>query len=280
MATSIDNIDKLTVAQEAINATPSILHSLKAFSVEISGESVLGDGVLVPVVTAGTSATATNGAGVNFLTDGSSTIELVEVKITESKKQQAELTITQFAKLGQFFPRFTESSVNAINNDVVASIYGALTETAYTGTVVVSSWSESAPTLKALYSLVEKAKGTGKINPNDVYVLMPSSTYASLKADLDSLPREAALGFTVVPVYASGFAKTAIMDKSALAVGFGADQGFSNEEFSYVANAADGVGYGIHIIEDPKARLKTLAIVANYGFAVTNANGLLWASAT
>lgn len=279
MATTISNLQVVELAQKAINAKAGFADSLKPFSKQFDGNVAFGNGISVPVFTAG----AADGT-LDFNTDGSSTTVFTNVLLTSAAKGQVVIPAYQYAQLERYVETLTGGLVDKVQKTITDVAYAQFNVTNWpiaSNKVVISAWSESAPTLPALYSVVEAAKKTGKLDPTNIKVLMPSTTYGLMRGVLDALARPADLGFEVVPVYASTLTQTALTDGSAVGIGIGADYGVSMvEEFEYFASSDNQIGYGLHIIPNGNGNSYTLAVRSIYGTKVLNTTGFLWASAS
>lgn len=279
MSTSIASIELVSLAQDLVNKFSGFGDSLKPFNTVFDGEVSLGNSVIVPMFATTDSLTASGSAGLDFSTDGSDAVTTAKVTVSETTKKQVNLKSHEFAKLGNFAPQMINGMLNKISKNVIDAAYALVTSGNFAG-VVSASWSESAPTLEKLNTLVEKAKSSGKLDPTSIKVLMPAAGYAVIKTAYQALARDAAgaLDFTLIPVYNSGFTKTCITDGSAIAIGFGADCGEDGEQFSFVQSADNTIGYGLHVIADPKYSQKIIGLRSNYGVKVVNPDGLLFAA--
>lgn len=280
MPTSISNLAVIQVTQDAVNSFQGFADSLKPFKTKYDETTYYNNGVSVPVVIPG----AADGT-LDFNTDGSNAINFQTVMLTSAAKSQTVIPAYQYAQLGNVIDK-------ALINGMLTRVSKAVTDVAYsqfnttnwpiaTNKVVVSAWSESAPTLPALYSVVEAAKRTGKLDPTNLIVLMPSTTYAVIKAVLDQTLRIVNPGFEVVPVYASSITQTCITDGSAVGLAFGVDAGVEmTEQFEYFATTDNSGGYGLHLIPNANGNAWTIAVRSIYGTKVLNNTGFLWASAS
>lgn len=279
MPTNISNLQVVELTQKSINAKVGFADSLKPFSKQFDGSVAYGNGISVPVFTAG----AADGT-LDFNTDGSSTTVFTNVLLTSAAKGQVVIPAYQYAQLERYVETLTGGLVDKVQKTITDVAYAQFNVTNWpiaSNKVVVSAWSESAPTLPALYSVVEAAKKTGKLDPTNIKVLMPSTTYGLMRGVLDALARPADLGFEVVPVYAPTLTQTALTDGSAVGIGIGADYGVSMvEEFEYFASSDNQIGYGLHIIPNGNGNSYTLAVRSIYGTKVLNTTGFLWASAS
>lgn len=278
MATTISNLQVIELAQKEVNAKAGFVDSLKPFSKQFDGTAPFNNGVSVPVITPG----APDGS-LDFNTDGSNSIVFTNVLLTSAAKSQTNIPSYQYEQLDQYLTGLVGGQLDRVQKQITDTAYAQFNTTNWSvasNKVVVSAWSESAPTLAALYSVVEAAKKTGKLDPNNVKVLMPSATYGLMRGVLDALARPADLGFEVIPVYASTLTQTALTDGTAVGVAIGKDFGVSSEEFEFFAASDNSIGYGFHIIPDAKGSGYIVAIRAIYGTKVLNTTGFLWASAS
>lgn len=275
MATTITNAGLIERGQKAVLSFSGFDDSTKAFIKGFNSTALYGNGVSVPVITTG----AVNTSSMDFATDDSNSIVFKNVVINKSAKTQFVLPGYQAAQLEPNFNQMIDAMLLKVSKQITDTAYAMFNVTKWpvaSNKVVVAAWSETAPTLTALYSCVEAAKKTGKLDPNGIKVLMPSATYGLLKGALDSLPREAALGFEVIPVYAASITQTCITDTSAVALAIGADIGVGPEQFEYITNADNSIGFGIHIIEDDKLQNITVAVRATYAVEYANDTAFLW----
>lgn len=275
MATSITNLSLVERGQKAVNAYSGFEDTTKPFIKAFNAGVVYGNGISVPVIATG----AVNTSSLDFLTDDSNSITFKNVVLNKIATQKFILPSYQSAQLEQHFNSMIDAMIRKTAKQVTDTSYAMFNTTNWpiaSNKVVVATWSETAPTIAALYSLVEAAKKTGKLDPYSLKVLMPSATYGLLKAALDALPRETALGFEIIPVYATSLAQTAITDTSALALAVGSDVGVGAEEFEFIPSSNGDIGFGVHIIEDAKARNVTVAVSTVYAVEIANATGFLW----
>lgn len=278
MPTSIAAIEVSSVATELVNKSSGFGDSLKPFTTVFDGDVVLGNSVIVPVFSTSTSLTASGSAGLDFSSSNSNSVTTAKVIVENTSKQQTDLKVTEFAKLGTYAPKMITQMLDNINKDIIDYVYSFVTSANFAG-VVSANWSESAPTLEKLNTLVEKAKASRKLNKNSIKVLIPSAGYAIIKTAYQALARDAAgsLDYELIPVYNSAFTRTAVTDGTGIAIGFGADQGMG-EEFTFIPSADDSVGYGLHVVTDLIKRQRSFCLICNYGVKVVNADGLLFAA--
>lgn len=275
MATNISNLQVVELAQKAINSFNGFQDSTKPFAKAFDGSVYYGNGVNVPVITPGVASNS-----LSFATDDSNTIAFNTVLVNTIAKNQIAVPNYQYEQLGQYLSSVIDSLVSTVSMQVSTAAYSLLTSANFTTTVAGTGWSESAPTLPALYKFVEKAKATGKINPNNVVVVMPSSTYAGAKSVLDALPREASLGFTLVPTYNANLTSTWITDGSAIGLGIGGDAGVKSgvEEFEFFTSTDAQIGYGLHIIPDAINQKFIVGLRTIFGTKVLNTTGAIYAA--
>lgn len=272
MAT-VTNSELIEMAQTVINTNGKIADDLKAFTVAFDGDVLPGDSVLVPVIKFGSSVKN----GTDFSSNGSNSVEMKKVGLTSAAYHPTPFTDVEWRKVNTLAKDVLEGSVDIIGREITDIGYSLFTSANFSG-VVSANWSESAPTLEKLRVLVEKAKGSGKLNRQKIKVLMPSNTYAIISDAYDARYRDVNPGFEIIPVYSESFTKTWVTDGSAIAVGFGADVGNDSEEFEYIQSSTGKVGYGIHIYSTPVLRQKMLLVNCSWGWAITNANGALAAA--
>ena len=274
MATQIIGLNLSDLGQNPINTNSVITDDLSPFSIAFDQTVLPGNGVLVPVTIpgAGTVKDATN---VDFMTDGTNTVQMKNVIVTSAGTDQFNIKNYQYAQMEYIISSLMPSMISNAAKSITDDVYSLLTSANFANTVSVG-WSESAPTLDKLYKLIETARGTGKFKKDGITVLMPGPTYGAGRAMFDNLNRDitANLDFKIVPVYKAGFTTTWVVDSSCIAVGFGGEVGGgSASEFEFVPASNGKVGYGIHLIHDDKAKQKIIGVVANYGKMITNVNG-------
>lgn len=279
MATSIASIELVSMTQELVNKYSGFGDSLKPFTTVFDGEVTLGNSVIVPIFATTDSATASGSAGLDFSTDGTDAVTTAKVTVSETAKKQINMKSHEWAKLGTFAPQMINLMLQKISKNVIDTAYALITSANFPG-VVSASWSESAPTLEKLNTLVEKAKASGNFDRTSIKVLIPFAGYGVIKTAYQALARDAAgsLDFELIPVYATSFTKTVVTDGSAIAVGFGADFGEDGEQFSFIQSSENTIGYGLHVIADPKYSQKIIGLRSNYGVKVVNSTGLAFAA--
>lgn len=279
MATTITNLALVERAQNAINSYSGFADSTKPFLKSFDKDVFYGNTVSLPVFSTG----AVNTTSLDFATDDSNSIVYKPIAVNKIAKTQFIIPAYQAKQLENNFNTMIDGLIQKVGKQITDTAYGVYSSANFpvaSNKVVVAAWNEASPTLAALYSVVEKAKSSGRLDPFGCKVLMPAATYAGIKSVLDSLPRDASLGFEVVPVYNTGFTQTAITDGSAVGLGIGADMGVGAEQFEFISNADNTLGFGVHIIEDAKYNNITIAVRSFYGHDLLNTTGFLWASAS
>lgn len=279
MATTITNLALVERAQTAINSYSGFADSTKPFLKSFDKDVFYGNSVSLPVLSTGAVSTT----ALDFLTDDSNGVNYKNVAVTSIAKTQIILPAYQAKQLEIHFSSMIDGFVQKVGKQITDTAYGLFSSANFpvaSNKVVVAAWNEASPTLAALYSVVEKAKASFRIDPFNVKVLMPAATYAAIKSVLDSLPRDASLGFEVIPVYNAGFVQTAVTDGSAVGLGIGADTGIGAEQFEFISNADNTLGFGIHIIEDALRNNITIGVRSFFGAGLLNTTGFLWASAS
>lgn len=269
MAT-VTNSELIEIAQTVINTNGKMADNLKAFTVAFDGTVLPGDSVLVPVIKYG--ATVKNGS--DFSSDGSNSVEMKKVSLVSAAYHPTPFTDIEWRKVNAMAPKIIKGSMDIIGNDVTDTLYGQLTSANFSG-VVSANWTEATASLEKLRVLVEKAKGTGKLDRNNIKVLMPSDTYGIIADAYDARYRDINPGFEIIPVRSESFTKTWVTDGSAIAVGFGADVGNDAEDFEYIESSDSTIGYGLHIYSDAEKRKKKIVLNTSWGWVVANANGAL-----
>lgn len=276
MATTISNQGLQTIGQKAVIALSGFQDSMAPFTIAYDGNVFKGDAVKVPVFSYGATSTSSD-----FQTDDSNSATLVSVIANTVAKQQIDLAPQDFDRLKGVSEAMVKGMIIKAAKNVSDAAY-TLLNSSFTFTAgnkaVVAAWSEAAPTLAALQATVGTALATGKIDPSNVIVGMPSSTYFAFMAVLNALPRDVNLGFKIVPVFSSAITKTFITDASAVGVGLAADNGTNYEEVENFTTENDSLGYALHVIHQPAKQVVTTGVRLIYGTALLNSTGLLWAA--
>lgn len=282
MPTGITNLSFVEKAQKEINSVQGFADSTKPFALGFNSNTLYGNAVAVPVFSAGTAGTA-----YDFATDGSSTTTFTNITVNTPANHIMVVPSYQYAQLTQYGDTSVKGAIDIVLNKISDAGYAAFNTTNWplvSNKVISSAWSEATPTLAALEVAVQAAIATKKLNRANIIVLMPSGTYAVIKALLNSLNRDikSALGYDIVPVYAAGFNQTAITDGSAVGIAIGQDIATPEvmEEFEFLVDAESTFGIGFHKFGDAKARSVTIALSAQYGVSKLNATGFKWVAAS
>lgn len=278
MASTITNLAVTTLSQAQINATNGFGDSIKPFTTAFDDAVLYGNAVSIPVVTPGASGTA-----LNWATDDSNSVVFTSVTVNKVAKEQLNVPSYQYVQLEKYLRNGVIGGLaKKVNATVVSAAYALFTTTNFATKSVSSAWSDSAPTIAALNTAVEYTKATGKVDPNNVFVLMPAATYAVIKTALDALPRDVmtGLGYEIIPVRYASIAKTFIVDKSAVAIGIGLDAGEPLGEFEFISAPEGQTGYGLHIIPDAINSQSIVGLRTLYGVGVMNASGAAYISAS
>jgi hypothetical protein len=163
---------------------------------------------------------------------------------------------------------------------MVTSALANITTANFVKKAVLSTWLETAPTVALVEQLVGNAIATGYLNPSNLFVVMPQSTYRLWRAGMLATFRDlnGILDYTVVPSNNAAITKTFITDGTGYGLGIGADIGLENEQMSVFSNESGNFGYSLHLIQNPTAQTIILGSRIIWGGAILNPNGILFAA--
>lgn len=210
MPTTITNQGLQTMGGKAVLSLSGLIDSLKPFTSAYDVSVSEGGTVKLPVFTYGAALAVRD-----FTGDGNAAITFKNVTADQVASYPVQLTRPDYEILKGVSPTLIKGLVTKAGKAVTDAVYTAF-QAAFpvaSNKIVDATWAEgdaSKNTLANVRKLIGKAVKTGKLDPNNIIVAMPTDTYYAFISNIDSMARGVELGFTVVPVHTSAIANTFI----------------------------------------------------------------------
>ena len=278
------------LGQEAIDSLGPTIAAMNAFALGVdSAGKQQGDVVRVPVYQSAT-AVDYNASSANYSNEDDGGIVFVDVTLNQRKKSTTGILSRQLSRVDS--QKLIKANMSAVITSVFQDVCGLITS----ATFGAASFTGAASTFDlADVADLWNVAFTGQWSMNDNTMVLNPSYYAALLKDagiisVDRSGSSEALNRGVVPSL-NGFevigANTLpsnsqnlvgfITDKSAIAVGFGADQaqvGGSVLSYDVIQDPVTGMQFAIYEYIAPETRTHKISVEAVYGRSVTRAGSL------